>query len=144
MKAHDLANLLSQQPDNEVFLVCDFRRFIADGIALDNGGYEGNVNGPILIFGKPTFQTKPEHIDAIVNHIKGNPGIVDCQFAYSSEYEADERDAKRAFNWRCIAQEVESDRKVYTYNCEPFEDQLRAYVAENANGDIVSITVCGE
>lgn len=80
---------------------------------------------------------------AIVDYLKQNPGLVSKEFGedYNADFEAD---AILEKNWkRFEKQKGDLGTIVRGFDCQPYDDQLRAYVTER-DGTITHVEVVGE
>jgi hypothetical protein len=86
---------------------------------------------------------------AIVDYLKQNPGIVFREFGGGgingpSDMDSFEADALVEKNWkRFEKQKGDLGTIVRGFDCQPYDDQLRAYVTER-DGTITHVEVVGE
>lgn len=85
-------------------------------------------------------------IAAILDHIAANPNCVADQFCDGTT----DDDARIAENWRpdpdllgYMDDDEAPGAQMYAFNCEPYDDQLRAYVAARGSR-VVSVLIQGE
>jgi len=84
--------------------------------------------------------------EEIVKYVKRNPGQVFNQFEDEklslTEFELP---ATLVKNWKRTDKSKDGNKVIRAFNCEPYDDQLRAYVYSNSNDTVIlDVEVVGE